>query len=237
MDEKGGGGGGEESGFVPEHSTPPSPILHYNHHLSSIFPNDNQGQSVSDPGCNPSSNAELIQPHLQTTIEQNITQPTIDPESVTVSTDSFKQPQTQATTTTLALHESQSLLPDIKPVFDIKPTPDIKPLSDIKPGSGQPDLHEATSATAVHKVRPVIDPSRNPSGVIKLEQPPLQVPPPAAVYKCPHCPYQSSYRTNVNTHVRRHTGERPYTCCYCDYNSSYKSNMNRHIQRHFSENS
>ncbi|KAK4326089.1 hypothetical protein Pmani_003344 [Petrolisthes manimaculis] len=158
-----------------------------------------------------------MQPHLQTPLKLQKSPSNIDPDSNSASFDDIKHSHIK-TTTVLALHESQCGIN----------TGSVS-------ASVQPNLHAATTSTALQGVQSVIDPNTNSSVVYNLKQLQATVPPPA-LYKCPHCPYKSSYRTNVTTHLRKHTGERPYTCFYCDYNSSYKSNMNRHIQRHFTEN-
>ncbi len=50
------------------------------------------------------------------------------------------------------------------------------------------------------------------------------------VFFCGICGYCSNRSSHVNTHVRRHTGEKPYACFMCHYQFADRSNWRKHCQ-------
>lgn len=54
-------------------------------------------------------------------------------------------------------------------------------------------------------------------------------------YACPYCPFRAIQRTNLNSHIRRHTGERPFACSFCPYNATRNSTLKEHILSKHSE--
>jgi hypothetical protein len=56
------------------------------------------------------------------------------------------------------------------------------------------------------------------------------------VFSCSftNCSYKSNRSSNVITHERTHTGERPFVCEYpgCDYSATHKSNLKVHLKLH-----
>ncbi|XP_064093078.1 zinc finger protein 513-like isoform X36 [Macrobrachium nipponense] len=58
---------------------------------------------------------------------------------------------------------------------------------------------------------------------------------PAKVLRCSFCPYSTAFHTNLNRHVRTHTGEKPFACPHCPYTSTQKENLKTHIRIHTGE--
>ena len=50
-------------------------------------------------------------------------------------------------------------------------------------------------------------------------------------YACNFCAYHTSKKSNLTTHMRSHTGERPYACDFCAYRASRKGSLTSHIRR------
>lgn len=47
-------------------------------------------------------------------------------------------------------------------------------------------------------------------------------------FQCSYCSYSTNYQTNLNNHVRVHTGERPFVCPHCSRTFS----RNEHLKKH-----
>ncbi|KAH9372511.1 hypothetical protein HPB48_017827 [Haemaphysalis longicornis] len=52
------------------------------------------------------------------------------------------------------------------------------------------------------------------------------------MYRCRSCPYTTNNKVHMETHVRKHTGERPFACAQCGRRFSDRCNMRRHERKH-----
>ncbi|XP_064093045.1 longitudinals lacking protein, isoforms H/M/V-like isoform X6 [Macrobrachium nipponense] len=59
----------------------------------------------------------------------------------------------------------------------------------------------------------------------------------AKKHQCPVCPYNTYVSTNLQSHMRTHTGEKPYPCPQCSYRATTKSNLKKHLRIHDGEKS
>ncbi|XP_064092604.1 zinc finger and BTB domain-containing protein 7B-like isoform X15 [Macrobrachium nipponense] len=51
-------------------------------------------------------------------------------------------------------------------------------------------------------------------------------------FSCPHCPYSSGTKETLKRHIYVHTGEKPYACKYCDYRSAQWGSLQSHVFSH-----
>ena len=48
--------------------------------------------------------------------------------------------------------------------------------------------------------------------------------------KCNQCDYGSSYASNLERHLKTHSGKRPNKCNQCNYASSQAGNLREHLK-------
>nr|XP_027222731.1 zinc finger protein 316-like [Penaeus vannamei] len=56
------------------------------------------------------------------------------------------------------------------------------------------------------------------------------------VHNCTLCSYRTPSRSDIDKHIRTHTGEKPFSCPHCLYQTANKSNLKRHMRTHTAEN-
>lgn len=54
-------------------------------------------------------------------------------------------------------------------------------------------------------------------------------------YKCSYCSYTTIIHTNLENHIRTHTGEKPFKCDTCFRSFSQKGNLVIHLRSHTGE--
>ena len=47
-------------------------------------------------------------------------------------------------------------------------------------------------------------------------------------YQCPYCPIRKISKSNLDDHIRTHTGERPFTCVVCGQTFKRRAHMRDH---------
>lgn len=73
-------------------------------------------------------------------------------------------------------------------------------------------------------------------GVVRLrEPPPLRPPGPAKKFQCDFCGKSFQWQSNLQLHVRSHTGEKPYPCARCSYRATQRSDLTKHMRIHTGE--
>ncbi|XP_076060154.1 uncharacterized protein LOC143036544 isoform X13 [Oratosquilla oratoria] len=50
-------------------------------------------------------------------------------------------------------------------------------------------------------------------------------------YACPYCPYRCSDSSAIRKHIRTHTGEKPHKCPFCRYRSTSRATIRAHVDK------
>merc|ERR1712113_676551 len=58
---------------------------------------------------------------------------------------------------------------------------------------------------------------------------------PKKEFSCEYCMYSTNRRSDLNRHIRAHTGENLFHCGKCDYKTARKSDLRRHFLLHSGE--
>lgn len=51
-------------------------------------------------------------------------------------------------------------------------------------------------------------------------------------YACSYCQFRTTQKVALKEHIYTHTGEKPHVCPHCDFRCAKKCNLNSHIRRH-----
>lgn len=51
-------------------------------------------------------------------------------------------------------------------------------------------------------------------------------------YACTYCSFRTTQKVALKEHIYTHTGEKPHMCPYCNFKCAKKCNLNSHIRRH-----
>ena len=115
-------------------------------------------------------------------------------------------------------------------------------------------LATATDSETWHTSHPVpvASTSAEPSASSSTQQSTSPAPQPSAVagtsgvqsgysslenkqFQCNTCQHVANTKQNMETHLRKHTGERPFQCQHCDYAAAQKPALTRHERTHTGE--
>ena len=50
--------------------------------------------------------------------------------------------------------------------------------------------------------------------------------------QCNSCDYKTDRKSSMKTHIRKHTGEKPFQCNMCGYKAAQKRYLNSHLKTH-----
>ncbi len=49
-------------------------------------------------------------------------------------------------------------------------------------------------------------------------------------YACTYCPFSTNRKSNIERHLRTHTGEKPFPCAVCGFRFGQRSHLNVHMR-------
>jgi hypothetical protein len=94
----------------------------------------------------------------------------------------------------------------------------------------QPEEPEAESSSSDTEPEPAQTTAAGPAPVAKMVRPPKRVR--VTEWTCQPCNKVFKKKYNYDSHMHKHTGDKPYKCNRCDYSSARQSDYKRHLLTH-----
>eukprot|EP01084_Bolivina_argentea_P224890 380175_1 len=79
---------------------------------------------------------------------------------------------------------------------------------------------------------------KTPSPKLKMKRPRLnKTTKKKTIHECPYCTYTTKYQSNLSSHIKTHTGEKPYACTHmeCIKRFATSQSLMDHLKRHIGD--